>query len=67
MTRKPSEREIDVLHLLAQGYNNTEIVARPFFSEGTAKNYVGALFTKWNVEDRSQTSLYVQRNGLIKL
>ena len=62
-----SERELEVLSLLAQGLTNQEIAARLFLSEGTVKNYVSAVFTKINVADRTQATIYALRNGLAKL
>ncbi len=62
-----SERELEVLSLLAQGLTNQEIAAKLFLSEGTVKNYVSAVFTKINVADRTQATIYALRNGLAKL
>jgi len=59
-----SERELEVLSLLAQGLTNQEIAAKLFLSEGTVKNYVSAVFTKINVADRTQATIYALRNGL---
>jgi DNA-binding NarL/FixJ family response regulator len=66
-TRLLSERELDVLRLLAQGLNNQEIAKRLFLSEGTIKNYVSAIFTKINVPDRTQATIFALRNGIAKL
>jgi DNA-binding NarL/FixJ family response regulator len=67
MTRLLSERELDVLKLLAQGKTNAEIASCLFLSEGTIKNYVSAIFTKINVIDRTQATIFALRNGLSKL
>jgi len=62
-----SERELEVLQLVAQGLSNLEIAQKLYLSEGTVKNYVSAIFTKTNVTDRTQATLFALRNGLAKL
>jgi DNA-binding NarL/FixJ family response regulator len=66
-TRLLSERELEVLRLLAQGLTNTEIARRLFLSEGTIKNYVSTIFSKINVPDRTQATIFALRNGIAKL
>jgi DNA-binding NarL/FixJ family response regulator len=67
LTRLLSERELDVLRLLAQGLTNLEIARRLYLSEGTIKNYVSAIFAKINVPDRTQATIFALRNGIAKL
>ena len=62
-----SEREREVLSLLAQGYTNTEIAERLFLSNGTVRNYVSSIFTKIDVADRTQAAVFAMRYGLIDL
>jgi DNA-binding NarL/FixJ family response regulator len=62
-----SERELEVLGLVAQGLSNSEIAQRLFLSEGTVKNYVSAIFTKLKVSDRTQATIFALRHGLAKL
>jgi DNA-binding NarL/FixJ family response regulator len=59
-----SEREREVLRLLATGLSNTEIAQTLYLSEGTVKNYVSALFSKLNVIDRTQAAIHAIRAGL---
>jgi DNA-binding NarL/FixJ family response regulator len=59
-----SERELDVLRLLAQGLTNTDIAKRLYLSHGTVRNYVSAILTKLDVEDRTQAALLALRHGL---
>jgi two-component system, NarL family, response regulator LiaR len=59
-----SERERDVLRLLARGMSNTEIAHSLFLSEGTVKNYVSIIFTKLGVADRTQAAIIALRSGL---
>lgn len=60
-----SERELEVLRLVARGMNNAEIASRLFLSEGTVKNYVSAILTKLEVADRTQAALLALRAGLV--
>jgi DNA-binding NarL/FixJ family response regulator len=59
-----SDRERDVLRLLAQGRSNAEIAVQLFLSEGTVRNYVSALFDKLGVSDRTQAAVIALRHGL---
>lgn len=51
------EHAREMFSLLAQVLSNTEIAARLYFSEGTARNHVNAIFTKLNVIDRTQAAV----------
>jgi DNA-binding NarL/FixJ family response regulator len=64
LTDKLTEREVEVLRLLAQGLNNTDIAARLYLSEGTVRNHVSAIFTKLNVADRTQAAVIAIQHGL---
>ena len=63
---KLSTRELDVLRLLAQGLSNTDIAKRLYLSHGTVRNYVSAILTKLNVEDRTQAALLATRFNLVR-
>jgi DNA-binding NarL/FixJ family response regulator len=62
-----SERERDVLKLIARGFSNTDIAQRLFLSEGTVRNYVSSIFTKLDVSDRTQAAVMALRAGLADL
>ncbi len=62
-----SEREREVLRLLATGLRNADIAKTLFLSDGTIKNYVSILFSKLEVADRTQAALLAIRAGLVKL
>mgnify|MGYP001015125227 CR=1 FL=1 len=61
-----SDRELDVLKLLAQGLSNADIAQRLYLSYGTVRNYVSAILTKLEVDDRTQAALLALRYDLIK-
>lgn len=60
-----SEREIDVVRLLANGLSNREIAGRLFLAEGTVKNYVSTALQKLGVRDRTQAALRAKELGLL--
>lgn len=60
-----TERETEILVLIAKGYNNNDIAQRLYLSEGTVKNYSSAIFSKLNVTDRTQAAILAYRHGLI--
>ncbi|MCS6847699.1 MAG: response regulator transcription factor [Anaerolineae bacterium] len=60
-----SEREIEVLRLIAAGLSNREIAQRLFLAEGTVKNYVTNVLSKIGVHDRTQATLRGKELGLI--
>ena len=62
-----SDREKDVLTLLAHGFTNMEIAQQLYLSEGTVKNYVSSVFAKLDVADRTQAALKALRYGLVSL
>jgi len=59
-----SERERDVLRLLAKGMSNAEIAAQLFLSQGTVRNYVSSIFAKLDISDRTQAAVIALRYGL---
>ena len=60
-----SEREGEVLRLLATGLSNAEIAQTLFLSDGTVKNYVSVIFSKLGVTDRTQAAILAIRAGLV--
>jgi DNA-binding NarL/FixJ family response regulator len=60
-----SEREEEILRLLAQGLTNREIANRLYLSEGTVKNYVTHILGKIGVRDRTQAALRAREMGLL--
>jgi two-component system, NarL family, response regulator LiaR len=60
-----SEREHEVLKLLAQGLTNVEIAQQLYLSEGTVRNYTSDIFKKLGVADRTQAAIAAIRYGLV--
>lgn len=59
-----SEREREVLSLVAQGYTNREIAEKLVLSEHTARNHVSRIFEKLGLSRRSEAAAYAARMGL---
>ncbi|MCB8924133.1 MAG: response regulator transcription factor [Ardenticatenaceae bacterium] len=59
-----TEREMDVLRLIARGNSNKEIAADLHLTEGTVKGYVSTILGKLQVADRTQAALYAVKNGV---
>jgi DNA-binding NarL/FixJ family response regulator len=60
-----SDREREILRLLAQGLSNGEIAQRLSLAEGTVKNYVTTILQKLGTRDRTQAALRARKLGLI--
>jgi DNA-binding NarL/FixJ family response regulator len=61
-----SEREVEILRLLALGLSNAEIADRLSLAQGTVKNYVTAILQKLGVRDRTQAALRSREMGLLR-
>lgn len=61
-----SERELEVLRLIAQGLSNAIIGERLFISEKTVKSHVGNILSKLHLADRTQAAVYAWREGFVK-
>lgn len=60
-----SERELEILALLAHGLTNREIAQRLYLAEGTVKNYVTNILGKIGARDRTQAALRARELGLL--
>jgi DNA-binding NarL/FixJ family response regulator len=60
-----TDREIDVLRLMAGGYNNREIGDLLHLSEGTVKNHISSLLAKLGVRDRTRAVLKAIAKGIL--
>jgi two-component system, NarL family, response regulator LiaR len=64
VTGKLTEREIEVLRLLARGLSNTDISQRLFLTEGTVRNHISSILAKLGVSDRTQAAVIAIQHGL---
>ena len=60
-----SEREHEILRLIATGASNKEIAAGLYITEGTVKNHVTHILGKLGVRDRTQAALKARELGLV--
>lgn len=61
-----TERELEVLRLIATGLNNREIAQQLIISEKTVKTHVSNILTKLHLADRTQAAIYALKAGLVK-
>jgi DNA-binding NarL/FixJ family response regulator len=60
-----SERELDVLRLIAMGMDNADIARELFISPKTVKNHISNILMKLQIENRIQAAVYAVRSGLV--
>jgi len=61
-----SERELEVLKLIADGMSNAEIAAKLVLSEKTVKGHVSNILSKLHLADRTQAAVYAWREGVVR-
>jgi NarL family two-component system response regulator LiaR len=66
-TEPLTPRELEVLHLVAQGYENREIAEKLVISEATARTHVSNIMSKLHLASRTQAALYTLKEGLVSL
>jgi len=62
-----TQRELEVLHLVAQGLSNQEIAERLVIGEATVRTHIGNILSKLHLVNRVQATLYALREGLSSL
>jgi NarL family two-component system response regulator LiaR len=62
-----TERELEVLRLVATGLSNSEIAARLFITEATVRSHVSNILSKLHLTNRVQATLYALQQGIISL
>ncbi|HEV2662356.1 MAG TPA: response regulator transcription factor, partial [Ktedonobacteraceae bacterium] len=61
-----TERELDVLRLLAEGHPNAVIAEKLVLSEKTVKSHVSNIFSKLQMADRTQAAVFAWQQGLME-
>ncbi len=61
-----SEREMEVLHLIAAGLSNQEIAEKLIIGERTVKSHVSNILSKLHLADRTQAAVYAWREGIVR-
>jgi NarL family two-component system response regulator LiaR len=59
-----TDREMEVLKLIAEGLSNSEIAGRLVISENTVKGYVSNILSKLHLNDRTQAAVYAWQKGI---
>jgi DNA-binding NarL/FixJ family response regulator len=59
-----TDREAEVLALIAGGHSNGEIARQLYVSEATVKTHVNRILAKTGARDRTQAAAYAYRHGL---
>ena len=61
-----TERELDVLKLIAQGMPNSQIAEELVISENTVKGHVSNILSKLQLADRTQAAVYAWQSGIVR-
>jgi DNA-binding NarL/FixJ family response regulator len=61
-----TERELEVLRMLATGKSNAELAAQLYLGEGTIKTHISHLLAKLDLRDRVQAVVFAHENGLVE-
>jgi DNA-binding NarL/FixJ family response regulator len=62
-----TEREVEIVRLIARGLSNAEIGQELFLSEATVKTYASRLLTKLALRDRVQVAVFAYENGVVQV
>jgi DNA-binding NarL/FixJ family response regulator len=65
-TGRLSERELQVVRLIAQGLSNTEIAAKLYLSDATIKSHVARVLAKLGLRDRVQVAVFAYEKGIVR-
>lgn len=65
--RRLSDRELEVLRLVARGMNNRDVARRLEISENTVKNHMRSILEKLKLRSRTEAAMYAVRENLVEL
>jgi DNA-binding NarL/FixJ family response regulator len=65
-TQRLSERELEVVRLIAQGLSNAEIAARLYLSGTTVKSHITRILAKLDLRDRVQVAVHAYEHGIVR-
>jgi DNA-binding NarL/FixJ family response regulator len=65
-TGRLSERELDVVRLVAQGMSNAEIAAKLYLSEATIKSHIARVLAKLGLRDRVQVAVFAYEKSIVR-
>lgn len=60
-----TEREIEFIKLICDGFDNKEIAAKLFLAEGTVRNGISKLLEKLKLKDRTQLAVFAIKNNIV--
>lgn len=60
-----TDRQIDIIKMIVDGYDNKQISSELFIAEGTVKNTITEIISKLQCKDRTQLAVFALRNNLI--
>ncbi|MFW6104759.1 MAG: response regulator [Candidatus Bipolaricaulota bacterium] len=66
-TEELTDREVEVLELLAEGLPNDDVAEKLYISERTVRSHVSNILSKLNLANRTQAALYAVRQGIAEL
>jgi NarL family two-component system response regulator LiaR len=61
-----TDRELDVLKLIASGLTNSQIAEKLVISENTVKGHVSNILSKLHMADRTQVAVYAWQSGIVQ-
>ena len=61
-----TDRELEIMHLLAEGLSNAQIAQRLLLSEKTVKGYVSNILSKLHLADRTQATVFAWKEGMMR-